>query len=30
MQAIFIGCACASLLLGWRFHVVSKRAVARA
>ncbi len=30
MQAIFIGCVCASLLLGWRFHVVSKRAVARA
>jgi MATE family multidrug resistance protein len=30
MQAIIIGCVCASLLLGWRFHVVSKRAVARA
>lgn len=30
MQAIFIGCLLASTLLGWRFHVVSKRAVTRA
>ncbi|TFH48451.1 MAG: hypothetical protein E4H01_06315, partial [Lysobacterales bacterium] len=30
MQAIFIGCVLASTLLGWRFHVVSKRAVTRA
>ncbi len=28
MQSIFIGCVLASLLLGWRFHVVSRRAVA--
>jgi MATE family multidrug resistance protein len=30
MQAIFIGCLLASLLLGWRFHAVSKGAVNRA
>ena len=30
MQAILIGCVLASLLLGWRFHAVSRRAVARA
>jgi len=30
MQAIIIGCVFASLLLGWRFHAVSQRAVARA
>jgi len=30
MQAIVIGCLLAALLLGWRFHIVSRRAVARA
>jgi MATE family multidrug resistance protein len=30
MQAIFIGCLLASMLLAWRFHIVSRRAVARA
>jgi hypothetical protein len=30
MQSILIGCVLASLLLGWRFHAVSRRAVARA
>ncbi len=30
MQAILVGCVLASLLLGWRFHVVSRRAVTRA
>jgi MATE family multidrug resistance protein len=30
MQAILVGCVLASALLGWRFHVVSRRAVARA
>jgi MATE family multidrug resistance protein len=30
MQAIFVGTALASLLLGWRFHAMSRRAVARA
>jgi MATE family multidrug resistance protein len=30
MQAIIIGTALASLLLGWRFHTVSRRAVSRA
>jgi hypothetical protein len=30
MQAIFVGTALASLLLGWRFHAISRRAVARA
>lgn len=30
MQAILIGCVLASLLLGWRFHAVSKHHVARA
>ena len=29
MQSILIGCVLASLLLGWRFHVVSRRAVAK-
>lgn len=29
MQAIFIGCVLASVLLGWRFHAVSRRAVTR-
>lgn len=30
MQAILIGCVFATCLLGWRFHAVSRRAVARA
>ncbi len=30
MQAIIVGCMLASLLLGWRFHTVSRRAVTRA
>lgn len=30
MQAIIIGAALASLLLGWRFHVVSRRTIAKA
>jgi hypothetical protein len=30
MQAIIIGCVFASLLLGWRFHAVSRGAVTRA
>jgi MATE family multidrug resistance protein len=29
MQSILLGCVLASLLLGWRFHVVSRRAVAK-
>ena len=30
MQSILVGCVLASLLLAWRFHVVSRRALARA
>ena len=30
MQAILIGCLLASLLMGWRFHIVARRAVNRA
>jgi hypothetical protein len=30
MQAILIGCALASALLGWRFHAVSRSAVGSA
>ncbi len=30
MQAIVVGCVLASLLLGWRFHTVSRRAVVKA
>jgi MATE family multidrug resistance protein len=30
MQAILIGTALASLLLGWRFHAVSRRAITKA
>jgi len=30
MQAILVGCVAASVLLGWRFHTVSRRNVTRA